>query len=70
MFRDVPECSVFLVLSSPKKINSFYNLAIDKNLKKKIIQRPIKILYLAPGSKLVVPRSTSTSQNLKCRKNL
>ena len=31
----------------------------------KLIQRPIKSLYLTPGSKLMVPRSIPTSPNLK-----
>ena len=31
----------------------------------KLTQRPIKSLYLTPGSKLVVPRSIPTSPNLK-----
>ena len=31
----------------------------------KLLQRPIKSLYLTPGSKLVVPRSIATSPNLK-----
>ena len=35
---------------------------------KKVIQRPIKSLYLTPGSKLMVPRSILTSPNLKWRK--
>ena len=34
----------------------------------KLIQRPIKSLYLTPGSKLMVPRSIPTSPNLKWRK--
>ena len=54
----------FLKTVLVKKINSFYYLAI--NLKQqKIIQRPIKSLSLTPGSKLEVPRSISTSPNLK-----
>ena len=55
----------FLKTVLVKKINSFYYLAI--NLKQKIIQRPIKSLSLTPGSKLEVPRSISTSANLKWR---
>ena len=35
---------------------------------KKVIQRPIKSLYLTPGSKLMVPRSIPTSPTLKWRK--
>ena len=35
---------------------------------KKLIQRPIKSLYLTPGSKLMVPRSIPTSPTLKWRK--
>ena len=31
----------------------------------KLIQRPIKSLYLTPGSKLMVPRSIPTTPNLK-----
>ena len=31
----------------------------------KLIQRPIKSLYLTSGSKLMVPRSIPTSPNLK-----
>ena len=31
----------------------------------KLIQRPIKSLHLKPGSKLMVPRSIPTTQNLK-----
>ena len=31
----------------------------------KIVQRPIKSLYLTPGSKLMVPRSVPTSRSLK-----
>ena len=31
----------------------------------KLLQRPIKILYLMPGSKLMVPRRIPTSPNLK-----
>ena len=31
----------------------------------KLAQRPIKSLYLTPGSKLMVPRSIPTSPNLK-----
>ena len=34
----------------------------------KLIQRPIKSLYLTPGSKLMVPRSIPTTSNLKWRK--
>ena len=34
----------------------------------KLIQRPIKSLYLTPGSKLMVPRNIRTSPNLKWRK--
>ena len=34
----------------------------------KLIQRPIKSLYLTPGSNLMVPRSIPTSLNLKWRK--
>ena len=35
---------------------------------KKLLQRPIKSLYLTPGSKLMVPRSIPTSATLKWRK--
>ena len=35
---------------------------------KKVIQRPIKSLYLTPGSKLMVPRIIPTSPTLKWRK--
>ena len=35
---------------------------------KKVIQRPIKSLYMTPGSKLMVPRSIPTSPTLKWRK--
>ena len=31
----------------------------------KLVQRPIKSVYLTPGSKLMVPRSIPTSPNLK-----
>ena len=31
----------------------------------KLVQRPIKSLYLTPGSKLMIPRSIPTSPNLK-----
>ena len=31
----------------------------------KLIQRPIESLYMTPGSTLMVPRSISTSRNLK-----
>ena len=31
----------------------------------KLIQRPIKSLYLTPGSKLMVPRSIPTTPNSK-----
>ena len=32
---------------------------------RKLVQRPIKSLYLTPGRKLMVPRSIPTSPNLK-----
>ena len=32
----------------------------------KLVQRPIKSLFLTPGSKLMVLRSISTIRNLKC----
>ena len=35
----------------------------------KLVQRPIKSVYLTPGSKLMVPRSIPTSPNLKWRKS-
>ena len=41
----------------------FYYLAIFKK-QCKIIQRPIKSLYLTPDSKLVVPRSSFTESRL------
>ena len=41
-----------------EKFYSFYYLAILNN--KKIIQRQIKSLYLTPGNKLKVPRSSFT----------
>ena len=32
---------------------------------RKLVQRPIKSVYMTPGSKLMVPRSIPTSPNLK-----
>ena len=32
---------------------------------KKLVQKPIKSVYMTPGRKLMVPRSISTSPNLK-----
>ena len=49
-----------------KNINSFYYLAIYN--KTKLTQRPIKSLYMTSGRTLMVPRSISTSPNLKWRK--
>ena len=34
----------------------------------KLIQRPIKSLYMTPGSALMVPKSIPTSPNLEWRK--
>ena len=43
-----------------EKNNWFYYLAVKTT---KLVQRPIKSLYLTSGSKLMVPRSIPTSPN-------
>ena len=46
-------------------MNNLLQLIIKQMKTIKLIQRPIKSLYLTPDSKLMVPRSTPTTPNLK-----
>ena len=62
-FRDFCEIYTWILKTGLAKISTHSTSWQFKTVK--LVQRPIKSVYLTPGSKLMVPRSIPTSPNLK-----